>query len=196
MRTVGKIVTLPELNVPTTRHHDTDAITASHLHSRDRLHNVIRCITRRAAAVDVCRPPRGRPQCLDHVRGRRCGKGQGGTGVIQGIRRTHQGLELSELRSVQGWRGGRGDAGKGDRHDGHRTRSVSGFRGHREGRDHQVWGSEGAGEAGLPRTGLNGISGEPGGAVQRSPRPHVHRAQEQGGNGGIAAMSSHERYTD
>jgi hypothetical protein len=30
MRTVGKIVTLPELNVPTTRHHDTEPITARH----------------------------------------------------------------------------------------------------------------------------------------------------------------------
>jgi hypothetical protein len=143
---------------------------------RDRLHNVSRCITRRAAAVDVRRPPRGRPQCLDHVRGRRCGKGQGGTGIIQGIRRPHQGLELRELRSVQGGRGGRGDAGKGDRHDGHRTRSVSGFRGHREGRHHQTWGRADAEEAGHRRMGLNGISGGLGGAVQRSPRPHVDRA--------------------
>jgi hypothetical protein len=33
VRTVGKIATLPEVNVPTTRHHDPDAITASHHHS-------------------------------------------------------------------------------------------------------------------------------------------------------------------
>jgi hypothetical protein len=107
-----------------TRHHDTDSIIASHLDSFDRPHNVSRCITRRVAAIDVRRPSRGPSQCLDDIRGRRRGKGQGCTGFIQGIRRSHQGHELCELSRVQGRRCGQCDQGTGGRNDGNRARSV------------------------------------------------------------------------
>jgi hypothetical protein len=126
-------------NHSTSRHRPHHRETS---HSRDRLHNVSRCITRRAAAVDVRRASRGRPQCLDHVRGRRSRKGQGRTGVIQGIGGTHQGFELCGLSSGESGRGGPDDSGTGDRHGGHGTRSVSGIRGRREGRAHHVWGCE------------------------------------------------------
>jgi hypothetical protein len=124
VRALGKIVQRRSSTCPRRLDHDTDSITASHLHSFDRPHNVSRCITRRVAAIDGRRPSRGPPQCLDHVRGHGRSKGQGCTGFVQGIRRSHQGQQLCELCRVQGRRCSQCDQGTGGRHDGNRARSV------------------------------------------------------------------------
>lgn len=133
-RALGKIDTGRSSTTALQLDHDTDSITASHLHSFDRPHNVSRCITRRVAAIDLCRPSRGPPQCLDHIRGRGRRKGQGRPGRIQGIRGTLQGAELCELCRLKSQRGGQCDNTEGERPGGNRTRSV----------EPRLWTSSGA----------------------------------------------------
>ena len=99
-RAIGKIVTsLPSScnSHPQRRHRP---IAASHLHSLNSHHHVSRCITRRPAAIGVHPPPRGHAQCLDNVRSRRRCKGQSCGGILESIRRPHQGHQLGQLGCI------------------------------------------------------------------------------------------------
>ena len=79
------------------------------------LHNVSRRLPPSAAALDLRRPPRGHPQCLDHLRSCRRREGEGFRGFVQGVRGPHprhlfrercceQGRKRRHQRCVQGWR--------------------------------------------------------------------------------------------
>jgi hypothetical protein len=82
----GRISLLPELQPPNSNQRPHRPIASSVLSP---CRHVSRCITHRAAALDVRCPPRGHPQCLLDLRSRRRRKGEGRPGPVQGIRRTH-----------------------------------------------------------------------------------------------------------
>ena len=75
----------------------------THLPSLNSHQDVSRRIPCRVTAVDVHRPPRWHPQCLDDRRSHQHGKGRRVKGTVKGIRGTFQSPELRELCSLECW---------------------------------------------------------------------------------------------
>lgn len=95
-----KSYSLPELPTPNTRRrHRPIAATPSPL--LDSHHHVSRRVTRRAPAIDLHRPPRRHPQCLDHL-GSCCQREEHSCpGLIKSIRGLVPRHKLGELGGIE-----------------------------------------------------------------------------------------------